>query len=48
LYTTDATLNEVFLMFKTVAVIPGSEAMGPATPVDELTQAVWRLKLVSG
>jgi hypothetical protein len=48
LYATDATIDEAFLMFKTIAGIPGSEAMGPATPVDELTHAIWRLKLISG
>jgi hypothetical protein len=37
MYTTDATIDDAFLLFKTVAVIPGSEAMGPSTPLGELT-----------
>ena len=40
-------VDDVFMVFKTVAVIPGSEAMGPATSVDDLAGSVWRLKLIS-
>jgi hypothetical protein len=48
LYNLDPESDEAYLMFKTVVVIPGSEVMGPATPLeDNPAQSNWKLRLPS-
>jgi hypothetical protein len=48
LYHFDPESPDAYLTLMTVVVIPGSEKMGPSTPLEQNpTKSVWRLRLPS-